>query len=81
MLTSVHVQISSMLGAVPSTERAGTNVQLTITSLWLKMSDLDSGQVQKLCRFLWCVCVCLSSCDLFGCSGVVLVQDVPEKKP
>ena len=35
-----------MLGpSPPSMEKAGSNVQLTITSLWLKLSDLDSGEV------------------------------------
>lgn len=37
-------KISRMLSETPSMEKAGANVQLTITSLWLKLSDLDSGQ-------------------------------------
>ena len=32
-----------MLSDNPCLENAGTNVQLTITSLWLKLSDLNSG--------------------------------------
>ena len=36
-----------MLGpSAPSMDKAGSNVQLTITSLWLKLSDLDSGEVR-----------------------------------
>ena len=34
-----------MLSETPCMDKAGANVQLTITSLWLKLSDLDSGQV------------------------------------
>lgn len=41
----VDPRISRMLSDNPSLEKAGTNVQLTITSLWLKLSDLDSGNV------------------------------------
>ena len=37
-------QIQFFLGTSPSLDHAGTNVQLTITSLWLKLSDLDSGK-------------------------------------
>ena len=33
-----------MIGTSPSLDHAATNVQLTITSLWLKLSDLDSGK-------------------------------------
>ncbi len=29
-------------------DKAGANVQLTITSLWLKLSDLDTGQVRGI---------------------------------
>ena len=37
-----------MLGpSAPSMDKAGSNVQLTITSLWLKLSDLDSGEVRR----------------------------------
>ena len=35
-----------MLSDTPCMDKAGANVQLTITSLWLKLSDLDSGQVR-----------------------------------
>ena len=39
-------KVIRMLGpSPPSMEKAGSNVQLTITSLWLKLSDLDSGEV------------------------------------
>ena len=39
-------KVIRMLGpSPPSMEKAGSNVQLTITSLWLKLSDLDSGDV------------------------------------
>ena len=39
-------KVARMLGpSEPSMDRAGSNVQLTITSLWLKLSDLDSGEV------------------------------------
>ena len=42
-----------MLGpSPPSMEKAGSNVQLTITSLWLKLSDLDSGEVICLYSYL-----------------------------
>ena len=41
-------KIVSMLGEAPSMDQAGVNVQLTITSLWLKLSDLDTGNVRKL---------------------------------
>ena len=44
----VDKKVSSMLGERPSMERAGANVQLTITSLWLKLSDLDTGQVRSV---------------------------------
>lgn len=37
--------VCHMISSVPSMEKAGANVQLTITSLWLKLSDLDSGRV------------------------------------
>ena len=37
-------RISQMIGTSPSLDHAGTNVQLTITSLWLKLSDLDFGK-------------------------------------
>jgi hypothetical protein len=40
-------KVARMLSDTPSMEKAGANVQLTITSLWLKLSDLDSGQVIK----------------------------------
>jgi len=36
-------RIGRMLSDVPCLENAGTSVQLTITSLWLKLSDLNSG--------------------------------------
>ena len=38
-------KIQSMLGDTVTLSRAGTNVQLTITSLCLCLSDLDSGRV------------------------------------
>jgi len=38
-------KIQNMLGEMVSLSRAGTNVQLTITSLCLRLSDLDSGRV------------------------------------
>jgi len=38
-------KIQSMLGDRVTLSRAGTNVQLTITSLCLRLSDLDSGRV------------------------------------
>ena len=42
-----------MLGpSPPSMEKAGSNVQLTITSLWLKLSDLDSGDVSHNERYI-----------------------------
>ena len=42
-----------MLGpSPPSMEKAGSNVQLTITSLWLKLSDLDSGDVSYKKRYI-----------------------------
>ena len=34
-----------MLGERPQMESAGANVQLTISSVWLKLSDLDTGNV------------------------------------
>ena len=41
-----------MLGpSAPSMDKAGSNVQLTITSLWLKLSDLDSGEVRYHSNF------------------------------
>ena len=41
-----------MLGpSAPSMDKAGSNVQLTITSLWLKLSDLDSGEVRHHSHF------------------------------
>ena len=43
----VDKKVSSMLGERPAMERAGANVQLTITSLWLKLSDLDTGEVSE----------------------------------
>ena len=39
----VDSRIARMLSESPSMDKAGANVQLTITSLWLKLSDLDSG--------------------------------------
>ena len=40
-----------MLGpSAPSMDKAGSNVQLTITSLWLKLSDLDSGEVNQILK-------------------------------
>jgi len=38
-------KIQSMLGERVTLSRTGTNVQLTITSLCLRLSDLDSGRV------------------------------------
>lgn len=38
-------RIAKMLSDSPCLNKAGANVQLTITSLWLKLSDLDSGNV------------------------------------
>jgi hypothetical protein len=43
-------KVCRMLSATPSMDKAGANVQLTITSLWLKLSDLDSGQVTVALR-------------------------------
>lgn len=40
--------VCHMISSVPSMEKAGANVQLTITSLWLKLSDLDSGRVSSI---------------------------------
>ena len=37
--------VSSMLGDRVTVSRASANVQLTITSLCLRLSDLDSGRV------------------------------------
>ncbi len=39
----VDHRVNQMLSESPSLDKAGANVQLTITSLWLKLSDLDSG--------------------------------------
>jgi len=36
-------KITRMLGTVPTLDRSGSNVQLTITSLSLKLSQLDTG--------------------------------------
>ena len=41
--TPTNPRISLMLSDTPVLDKAGANVQLTITSLWLKLSDLDSG--------------------------------------
>ena len=41
--TPTNPRISRMLSDTPVLDKAGANVQLTITSLWLKLSDLDSG--------------------------------------
>jgi SHC-transforming protein 1 len=41
----VDRKVASMLGERPRMEKAGANVQLTITSLYLRLSDLDTGQV------------------------------------
>ena len=41
----VDSRIARMLSDTPVLDKAGANVQLTITSLWLKLSDLDSGNV------------------------------------
>ena len=38
-------RIARMLSDTACLDKAGANVQLTITSLWLKLSDLDSGNV------------------------------------
>eukprot|EP00094_Tigriopus_californicus_P002356 TCALIF_02275-PA protein Name:"Similar to Shc1 SHC-transforming protein 1 (Rattus norvegicus)" AED:0.07 eAED:0.07 QI:0/0.9/0.90/0.90/0.9/0.90/11/250/830 len=40
----VDPKIASMLGQTPCMDKAGVNVQLTIMVLWLKLSDLDSGE-------------------------------------
>ena len=45
-------RIGRMLSDVPCLENAGTSVQLTITSLWLKLSDLNSGNVSYLFSIL-----------------------------
>lgn len=37
--------VSAMLGEAPVLVRAGTNVQLTITSVCLRLSDLDNGAI------------------------------------
>merc|ERR1719347_992416 len=42
---SADLKISSMLGDRVTLSRASSNVQLTITSLCLKLSDLDTGRV------------------------------------
>ena len=48
-------KIVRMLGpSAPSMDKAGSNVQLTITSLWLKLSDLDSGEVRHHSHFQGC---------------------------
>ena len=39
-------KITRMLGTVPVLDRSGSNVQLTITSLSLKLSHLDNGNVR-----------------------------------
>ena len=39
-------KITRMLGTVPVLDRSGSNVQLTITSLSLKLSHLDTGNVR-----------------------------------
>ena len=44
----VDSRIARMLSDTPVLDKAGANVQLTITSLWLKLSDLDSGNVSLL---------------------------------
>ena len=51
----VDRKISSMLGETPKMEKAGANVQLTVTSLYLRLSDLDTGQVGgvKTCPLFW----------------------------
>ena len=41
-------KVARMLSEAPCMEKAGANVQLTITSLWLKLSDLESGQVRTV---------------------------------
>ena len=38
-------KITRMLGTVPVLDRSGSNVQLTITSLSLRLSQLDTGTV------------------------------------
>jgi len=40
---TANPRIARMLSDTPVLDKAGANVQLTITSLWLKLSDLDSG--------------------------------------
>ena len=45
-------KVARMLSETPSMDKAGANVQLTITSLWLKLSDLDSGQARKSFSFI-----------------------------
>ena len=42
---AADLKISSMLGDRVTLSRASSNVQLTITSLCLHLSDLDSGRV------------------------------------
>lgn len=42
--TTTNPRIARMLSDTPVLDKAGANVQLTITSLWLKLSDLDSGK-------------------------------------
>lgn len=42
---TADIKISSMLGDRVTLSRASSNVQLTITSLCLKLSDLDTGRV------------------------------------
>jgi len=41
----VDRSVTAMLGETPVLVRSGTNVQLTITSVCLRLSDLDSGAV------------------------------------
>ena len=38
-------KIQNILGKMVDLSRAGTNMQLTITSVCLRLSDLDSGRV------------------------------------
>ena len=45
-------RMDAILSDTPCLDNAGTNVQLTITSLWLKMSDLNSGNVSFLTQKL-----------------------------
>ena len=67
-----------MIGTSPSLDHAATNVQLTITSLWLKLSDLDSGKAVYVFEmpnisFASANSLSLSSSDMFVGSGPAII--------